>query len=122
MKVAFLLIADYRNRAVCLVGLRDAITSHHAHRQPPPMQTRAQLLTGIPQTATAVPAPTDPATGVTRTQVVPPMESLSRFTVGCLEERLPTLEAGDMFTPILKALVDCLTPQELAATRRYVPP
>ena len=27
-----------------------------------------------------------------------------------------------MFTPILKALVDCLTPQELARTRTYIPP
>lgn len=27
-----------------------------------------------------------------------------------------------MFTPILKALVDCLTPQELARSRTYVPP
>ena len=89
---------------------------------PTPTRTRAQLLTGIPPTATAVPSPSDSGTAVTRTQVVPPMESLSRFTVECLEERLPTLEAGNMFTPILKALVDCLTPQELADTRRYVPP
>ena len=66
---------------------------------PTPTRTRAQLLTGIPPTATAVPSPSDSGTAVTRTQVVPPMESLSRFTVECLEERLPTLEAGNMFTP-----------------------
>ena len=89
---------------------------------PTPTRTRAQLLTGIPPTATAVSSPSDSGTAVTRTQVIPPMESLSRFTVECLEERLPTLEAGNMFTPILKALVDCLTPQELADTRKYVPP
>jgi len=89
---------------------------------PTPTRTRAQLLTGIPPTATAVPSPSNSGTAVRHTQVIPPMESLSRFTVECLEERLPTLEAGNMFTPILKALVDCLTPQELADTRRYVPP
>ena len=89
---------------------------------PTPTRTRAQLLTGIPPTATAVPSTSGSGTAVTRTQVIPPMESLSRFTLECLEERLPTLEAGNMFTPILKALVDCLTPQELADTRRYVPP
>ena len=50
------------------------------------------------------------------------MESLSPFTVECLKETLPSLEGGSMYTPILKALVDCLTPQELAATRRYIPP
>ena len=59
---------------------------------------------------------------VPRSQVIPPMESLSRFTAECLESRIETLEAGEMFTPLLKALVECLTPQELAATRRYVPP
>ena len=50
------------------------------------------------------------------------METLSRFSVECLESRLDELEAGAMFTPLLKALVDCLTPQELADTRRFVPP
>ena len=50
------------------------------------------------------------------------METLSRFSVDCLESRLETLESGEMFTPLLKALVECLTPLELAATRRYVPP
>ena len=89
---------------------------------PTPTRTRAQLLTGIPTAATAVPMPSGSGAAVARTQVIPPMESLSSFTVECLEERLPTLEAGNMFTPILKALVDCLTPQELADTRRYVPP
>ena len=49
------------------------------------------------------------------------MESLSAFTVECLKETLPSLEGGSMYTPILKALVDCLTPQELASTRRYIP-
>lgn len=61
----------------------------------------------------------EPAAG---TQVIPSMDSLSIFTVECLESRLDTLEAGEMFTPLLKALVECLTPQELANTRRYVPP
>ena len=89
---------------------------------PTPTRTRAQLLTGIPPTLTPIPLPAGSGSPGARTQVVPPMESLSKFTVECLEGRLPTLEAGNMFTPILKALVDCLTPQELAATRRYVPP
>ena len=88
---------------------------------PTPTRSRAQLLTGIPPTATAVPSPAGSATEVTQTQVVPPMESLSKFSVECLESRLETLEAGAMFTPLLKALVECLTPQELANTRRYVP-
>ena len=89
---------------------------------PTPTRTRAQLLTGIPPTATAVSSPSGSGASATRTQVIPPMDSLSKFTVECLEKRLPTLEAGKMFTPILKALVDCLTPQELADTRKYVPP
>ena len=89
---------------------------------PTSTRTRAQLLTGIPPTLTPVPLAAGSGSPGSRTQVVPPMESLSTFTVECLEDRLPTLEAGNMFTPILKALVDCLTPQELAATRRYVPP
>ena len=88
---------------------------------PTPTRTRAQLLTGIPPTPTPIPLPAGSGSPGARTQVIPPMESLSKFTVECLEGRLPTLEAGNMFTPILKALVDCLTPQELAATRRYVP-
>ena len=89
---------------------------------PTPTRTRAQLLTGVPPTTTTAPSDSVSGASASRTQVIPPMESLSRFTVECLEKRLPTLEAGNMFTPILKALVDCLTPQELAATRRYVPP
>ena len=123
MKVACLLIATLL-AIVLLAQLACETPSPPAtltDTPPTPTRTRAQLLTGIPPTATAIPAPTDPATGVGRTQVIPPMESLSEFTVECLEERLPTLEAGNMFTPILKALVDCMTPQELAATRRYVP-
>ena len=40
----------------------------------------------------------------------------------CLESRLETLEAGAMFTPLLKARVECLTPLELDNTKRYVPP
>ena len=89
---------------------------------PTPTRTRAQLLTGIPPTLAPTPYPAGSVPSAARTQVIPPMESLSRFTVECLEKRLPTLEAGNMFTPILKALVDCMNPQELADTRRYVPP
>ncbi len=89
---------------------------------PTPTRTREQLLTGIPPTATAVPSPSDSATGVARTQVIPPMDSLSESTVRCLGDRLDTLEAGAMFTPLLKALVECLTPAELAHTRTYTPP
>ena len=50
------------------------------------------------------------------------MDSLSESAVRCLGSRLDTLEAGAMFTPLLKALVECLTPQELARTRQYTPP
>ena len=96
---------------------------------PTPTRTRQQFLTGIPPTATlvsptatAVSPPSESVIGVERTQVVPPMESLSKFTVECLESRIETFNAGAMFTPILKALVECLTPQELADTRRHVPP
>jgi hypothetical protein len=58
------------------------------------------------------------------TQVIPPMESLSEASARCLGSRAAGLEveAGAMFTPILKSLVECLTPQELARTRTYVPP
>ena len=61
---------------------------------PTPTRTRAQLLTGIPPTLTPTPHPMASGSSAPRTQVIPPMESLSRFTVECLEERLPTLEAG----------------------------
>ena len=89
---------------------------------PTPTRTRQQLLTGIPPTPTLVLSPSVSVIGVERTQVIPPMESLSKFTVECLESRIETFNAGAMFTPILKALVECLTPQELADTRRHVPP
>ena len=90
--------------------------------QPTPTRSRAQLLTGIPPTPTLASSPPGPGAESAQTQVIPPMESLSKFSVECLESRLETFEAGAMFTPVLKALVECLTPQELADTRRYRPP
>ena len=123
MKVACLLIASF-GVILLLAQLgceAQSLTSTPPDALPTPTRTREQLLTGIPPIATAVPKSSGSGAAVARTQVIPPMESLSRFTVDCMEERLPTLEAGRMFTPILKALVDCLTPQELANTRRYVP-
>ena len=91
--------------------------------EPPSPQPTQETPSATAQ-ATAGPTSPPPSEGddsIVRTQVIPPMESLSGFSVDCLESRLPDLEPGAMFTPILKALVDCLTPQELAATRRYVP-
>ena len=70
----------------------------------------------------AAASPTVTLDTMTRTQVIPPMDSLSESAVRCLGSRLDTLEAGAMFTPLLKALVECLTPQELARTRQYTPP
>ena len=121
MKLACLLLAGLMGIALLACETQPPPTAP-PDTPPTPTRTRAQLLTGIPPTATPAQSPSGTGAAVALTQVVPPMESLGRFTVECLEERLPTLEAGKMFTPILKALVDCLTPQELAATRRYVPP
>ena len=120
MRVASLLIAAFLVMALFLQLACE--TQPTPGPSPTPTRTRAQLLTGIPPTLTPIPLPSGSGPSSARTQVIPPMESLSKFTVECLEKRLPTLEAGNMFTPILKALVDCLTPQELAATQRYVPP
>ncbi len=75
-----------------------------------------------PSATASARAPSGSREAATQTQVIPPMDTLSRFSVECLESRLDELEAGAMFTPLLKALVECLTPQELAETRRYVPP
>ena len=102
-----------------------AVTPTREPERPSPRPTQETPPTRPPATATATPTsplPPEADGSEVSTQVVPPMDSLSRFSVDCLESRLPDLESGAMFTPILKALVDCLTPQELAATRRYVPP
>ena len=76
-----------------------------------------------PTTAGALPtvAPSGSQAAATLTQVIPPMDTLSRFSVECLESRLDELEAGAMFTPLLKALVECLTPQELADNPKVCP-
>ena len=98
---------------------------------PGPASTTPPAPTTPVETAppTAIPTAAVPATATPQsvsespgTQVIPPMESLSSFTVDCLKETLPSLKGGKMYTPLLKAMVDCLTPQELAATRRYIPP
>ena len=124
MKVACLLIAGLMGVALLaqLACETQPPTTTVPDTPPTPTRTRAQLLTGIPPTATAVPSTSGSSAVVMRTQVIPPMETLNRFSVDCLESRLETLESGEMFTPLLKALVECLTPLELAATRRYVPP
>ena len=121
MKVVYFLIAPLLVMVLQLACETEAAPTATSGPSPTPTRTRAQLLTGIPPTLTPTPYPAGSVPSAARTQVIPPMESLSRFTVECLEKRLPTLEAGNMFTPILKALVDCMNPQELADTRRYVP-
>ncbi len=87
--------------------------------QPPTVVSAPQSI--VPATAPSDTAPSVYSEATNLTQVIPPMETLSRFSVECLESRLDELEAGAMFTPLLKALVECLTPQELAATRTYIP-
>ncbi len=91
----------------------------------PPTPAQAAVSTVRPATPSsgATVAPSAAVeTGAQQTQVIPTMESLSEPTVRCIGSRLDTFEAGAMFTPLLKALVECLTPQELARTRTYTPP
>ena len=108
--------------APTVVASTPALGTTATAAQVPTTPAEAQPTTAVP--TAAIPATVAPPSSAEApgTQVIPPMESLSSFTVECLEETLPSLEGGKMFTPILKAMVDCLTPQELAATRRYVPP
>ncbi len=87
-----------------------------------PLPTEAPATASTPAGAPPTAAPSGSQAAATLTQVIPPMDTLSRFSVECLESRLDELEAGAMFTPLLRALVECLTPQELADTRRFVPP
>ena len=88
----------------------------------PPAQSQPTSAGQSPPSTSIADTPTVSPGAAARTQVIPPMDSLSESTVRCLGTRLDTLEAGAMFTPLLKALVECLTPQELAHTRTYTPP
>ena len=89
-----------------------------------PETSPSPSLEGVRQSAASRPAQAlTPATAPSSlpSQVIPPMESLKPESVRCLGKHVRAFKLGALFTPILKALVQCLTPEELAQIRNYIP-